>query len=66
MENFQDRCLDPDPVFKKCLDQDDDPVCPERLDRDPNPDPVCPERLDPDPVNIRPDPQPCWWVRKGG
>ena len=27
---------------------------------DPDPDPVCPERLDPDPdlVNIRPDPQP--------
>ena len=44
MENFQDRCLDPDPV------------CPERLD----PDPVCPERLDPDPVNISPDPQPCF------
>ena len=46
MENFQDRCLDPDLVFKKCMDPDPDPVCPERLDPDP------------DPVNIRPDPQP--------
>ena len=43
------RCLDPDPVFKKCMD----------------PDLVCPERLypEPDPVNIRPDPQPCWWSK---
>ena len=39
------RCLDPDPVFTKCMD----PVCPERLDSDPDSDPVCPERLDPDP-----------------
>ena len=29
---------------------------------DPDPEPVCPERLDPDPVNIRPDPNPCWWL----
>ena len=44
MENFaRQRCLDPNLVFKICM----------------NPDPVCPERLDPDPVNIRPDPQPC-------
>ena len=42
------------------------PVCPERLDPDPecpeslDPDPFCPERLDrdPDPVNITPDPKP--------
>ena len=42
------------------------PVCPERLDSDPecpeslDPDPFCPERLDrdPDPVNITPDPKP--------
>ena len=49
MENFQQRCPDPDPVFKKCMDPDSNPVCPERLDPD----------LDPDPVNNRPDPQPC-------
>ena len=50
MENFQDRCLDPDP----------DPVSPERLD----PDPVCPEGLDPDPdpIKIRPDLQPCSYL----
>ena len=42
--------------FEKIMD----PVCPERLDLDPDPDPdlVCPERLDPDPVNIRLDPKP--------
>ena len=33
-----------------------------------DPDPVCPERVDPDPdpVNIRPDPQPCRWVQVTG
>ena len=37
MEKFQYRCLDPDSVFKKCMDPDPDPspVCPERLDHDP-------------------------------
>ena len=35
---------------------------------DPVSDPVCPDRLDPDPdpVNIRPDLQPCSYIRHKG